>query len=308
MDERKETTPTGSNGWRGRTGRLPDRLEFGCTSLRLALESATAMKTHASSPAGRFVEELLGQGRFTFTREEAERRLRRSPAATYMALHRLVKAGGLIMPRSGFYVIVDPQHRAAGTLPPEWFIHDLMKNMGRPYYVGLLSAAQLHGAAHHRPQEFQVVVPRRAVRPVRAGNVQIRFCGKGPFGHSETQEVKTPTGLMKVATPETTAWDLVRYFKAAGGLENVVTVLSELAEKLDAKGLRDTVKRHGDVIVAQRLGYLLDRAGQRNVTKGLADWIADAPLRPLDPGVPVSDASESRKWRLLVNVRLDPEA
>lgn len=225
-----------------------------------------------------------------------------------MALHRLVKAGWLVMPRSGFYVIVDPQHRAAGTLPPEWFVHELMKHAGRPYYVSLLSAAQFHGAAHHRPQEFQVVIPERAVRPIQAGNVQIRFYGKGSFDRSQTQEAKTPTGLMKVATPETTAWDLVRYFKAAGGLENVVTVLSELAEKLDEKRLRDTVKRHGEVIVAQRLGYLLDRIGRRSLSKGLAAWVANAPLRPLDPGAPVVGASESRKWRLLVNVALEPEA
>jgi predicted transcriptional regulator of viral defense system len=266
------------------------------------------MRTPSSSPAGRFVEGLLGQGRYTFTRQEAERRLRRSRAATYMALHRLAKAGWLIMPKSGFYVIVDPQHRSAGTLPPEWFIHDLMKHMNRPYYVGLLSAAQVHGAAHHRPQEFQVMIPKRTVRPVRAGNAQIRFFGKGAFDRSGVQEVKTPTGFMKVATPETTAWDLVRYFKAAGGLENVVTVLSELAEKLDAKKLLDAVKRHGEVTVAQRLGYVLDRVGRRDVTKGLAEWIADAPLRPLDPGAPVDGASESRKWHLLVNAELEPEA
>ncbi|MFN3486312.1 MAG: type IV toxin-antitoxin system AbiEi family antitoxin [Planctomycetota bacterium] len=266
------------------------------------------MRTPASSPAGRFVEGLLGQGRYTFSRQEAERRLRRSRAAAYMALHRLVKAGWLVMPRSGFYVIVDPQHRAAGTLPPEWFVHELMKHAGRPYYVSLLSAAQFHGAAHHRPQEFQVVIPERAVRPIQAGNVQIRFYGKGSFDRSQTQDAKTPTGLMKVATPETTAWDLVRYFKAAGGLENVVTVLSELAEKFDEKRLRDTVKRHGEVIVAQRLGYLLDRIGRRNLSKGLAAWVADAPLRPLDPGTPVDGASESRRWRLLVNVALEPEA
>lgn len=225
-----------------------------------------------------------------------------------MALHRLTKAGWLVMPRSGFYVIVDPQHRAAGTLPPEWFIHELMKHMNRPYYVGLLSAAQFHGAAHHRPQEFQIVIPVRALRPVQAGNVRIRFHGKGPFDRSQVQEAKTPTGFMRVAAPETTAWDLVRYFKASGGLEHVVTVLSELAGALDTKRMLDTVKRHGDVLVAQRLGYLLDRAGRRDLAKGLAPWIADAPTRPLDPGAPADGAPESRKWHLLVNRNLEPEA
>jgi len=184
------------------------------------------MKSAAPIIAGRFIEELLGQGRYTFAREEAGRRLGTAPAAAYMSLHRLVKAGRLVMPRSGFYVIVDPQHRSAGILPPEWFIHDLMKDVARPYYVGLLSAAQLHGAAHHRPQEFQVMISERALRPVRAGNVLIRFHGKGPFACSRTQEVKTPTGIMMASTPETTAWDLVRYCKAAGGLDNVVTIIS----------------------------------------------------------------------------------
>jgi predicted transcriptional regulator of viral defense system len=268
----------------------------------------TWVRTPFSSSAGRFVEELLGHGRYTFTREEAERRLGRGPTATYHALYRLLKAGWVVMPRSGFYVIVDPQHRRTGTLPPEWFVDDLMKHMGRPYYVGLLSAAQLHGAAHHRPQEFQVVIPRRTVRAVRVGNVVVRFYGKGTFDRSRWQEMKTPTGSLDASTPETTAWDLVRYQRAAGGLDHVTTVLSELAEKLEGKEMRATVKRHGDVLVAQRLGYLLDRLRRQDLTKGLAAWVAEAPLRPLEAGVSVDGARENRKWRLLVNARVEAEA
>ena len=109
------------------------------------------MKTLNSPSAGQYIEDLLGHGRYTFQRTEAQQRLKTASMTTYMALHRLVKAGRLIMPRSGFYVIVDPQHRSSGTLPPEWFIHDLMKDLGRPYYVGLLSAAQLYGAAERSP-------------------------------------------------------------------------------------------------------------------------------------------------------------
>lgn len=266
------------------------------------------MKTALSGPAAHLVEELLGQGRTTFTREEARSRLGRGPEATYKALRRLEKARWLVRPRSGFYVIVDPQHRAAGTLPPEWFVNDLMKHMRRPYYVGLLSAAQIHGSAHHRPQEFQVVIPRRTVRPVRSGNALIRFYGKGPFERAQTQDLKVPTGMLRTSSPETTAWDLVRYLRAAGGLDHVVTVLSELAEKLDAKGLGDTVRRHGEILVAQRLGYLLDHVGRRDLTKGIAGRVRHAPLRPLDPSSPVNGASESRKWHLLVNARVEPEA
>lgn len=236
------------------------------------------------------------------------RALRGKPRAVYMALHRLELAGRLVMPRSGFYVIVDAQHRSTGILPPEWFIHDLMKDFGKPYYVGLLSAAQLHGAAHQRPQEFQVVIPGRAVRPVRAGNVRLRFHGKGIFEKSQVQDVKTPTGMMRVSSPETTAWDLVRYPHAGGGLANVVTVLSELSERLDRRRLRDTARRHGEVVVVQRLGYLMDKVGRKDLSAGLAGFVKHAPLRVLEPGIRGKGGRENAKWRLLVNVQVRAEA
>ncbi len=254
------------------------------------------------------MEELLGQGRYTFSRREAVRRLRSTPRAAYMALHRLALAGRLAMPRSGFYVIVDAQHRSAGILPPEWFVHDLMADLGRPYYVGLLSAAQIHGAAHHRPQEFQVVIPGRAVRPVVAGNVRFRFHGKGLFERAETVEVKTPTGSMKVSGPETTAWDLVRYPHAAGGLDNVATVLKELVARLDSRRLRDTARRHGELVVVQRLGYLLDRVGGRGRAAALAGLVAKAPLRLLDPSRPAQGGREDGRWHILANVRVEAES
>jgi hypothetical protein len=58
----------------------------------------------------------------------------------------------------GFHVIVPPEYRSLGCLPPEQFAPALMETLGMPYYAGLLSAAQFHGAAHQRPQVFQVVV------------------------------------------------------------------------------------------------------------------------------------------------------
>lgn len=247
-------------------------------------------------------------GRYTFTRKEAARRLKASmPAAVYMSLHRMARAGRVVMPRAGFYVIVDAQHRSAGTLPADWFIHELMKNMGRPYYVGLLSAAQIHGAAHHRPQEFQVVIPKRAVRPIRVGNVRIRFFGKGSFDCPATVDVKTPTGYMKVSSPETTAWDIVRYPRAAGGFDHAVTVLAELSEKIDPVKMREVVNRHDEVVVAQRLGYIFEQISRRRLARELAGQVQGAPMRALNPAAPIKDVRESRKWGLWLNADVEAE-
>lgn len=268
------------------------------------------METRKKLNASQYIDELLSNGRHTFMREEARKKLRVSSWATYLALRRLAKAGRVVMPRSGFYVIVEPQYRSVGTLPPEWFIHTLMAKIGKPYYVGLLSAAQLYGAAHHQPMEFQVVVPGKSVRPIHVGNVRIRFFGKGRFGSSEMTEVKTPTGYQKVSTPETTALDLVRYSKHSGGLDNVITVLSELSEKLDAKKLLATAKKHDDILTAQRLGWLLESLKERDLAKGLAAWVEkkNPPIRPLEPGSPLEKSKENERWRLLINANPVPEA
>lgn len=268
------------------------------------------METRKKPNASQFVDELLGKGRHTFVREEARKKLRVSSWATYLALRRLAKAGRVVMPRSGFYVIVEPQYRSVGTLPPEWFIHTLMAEIDKPYYVGLLSAAQLYGAAHHQPQEFQVIVPGKSIRPILVGNVRIRFFGKGPFESSEMTDVKTPTGYEKVSTPETTAWDLVRYSKHSGGLENVITVLSELSEKLDPKKLLATAQKHDDILTAQRLGWLLESLKERDLAKGLAAWVGKKkpPMRPLDPSTSLKGSKENERWYLLINAKPVPEA
>src|SRR5687768_9910587 len=116
--------------------------------------------------------------------------------------------------------------------PASWFIHDLMMAMERPYYVGLLTAAGLHGASHHQPQEFQVIT-NRPIRPITVGRSRIRFFASRFVSMAAVTNVKTPTGSMLAATPETTTVDLVRFAKFAGQLDNVATVIAELIPKLD---------------------------------------------------------------------------
>ncbi len=226
-----------------------------------------------------------------------------------MGLHRLAIAGWLISPKRGFYIIVDPQHRIAGTLPPEWFIHEFMGYLQIPYYVGLLSASQFHGAAHHQPQQFQVVVPRgrNIMRPIQVGNVRIKFFRKRRFSLGVIMKVKTPTGFMNVSSPDTTAWDLIWLNRGAGGIDHIATVFAELAEKLNAILLVAMVKKHGEVVVAQRLGYLLDRVGRPDLTKYLLPLVKEAPLTSLDVSGPKAKTPINQKWHLLINAKIDPE-
>jgi predicted transcriptional regulator of viral defense system len=99
-----------------------------------------------------WVDALQGGGRYSFTRQEAIEATGLSPEAVKKSLQRLVKRKRLAKVRDNFYVIVPTEYLAAGAPPATWFIADLMRSFGQPYYVGLLSAAALHGASHHQPQ------------------------------------------------------------------------------------------------------------------------------------------------------------
>ncbi len=255
----------------------------------------------------KWLESLQSTGRYTFTREEADQALQISPNALKVALRRLVSKGRIIAPRRGFYVIVPLEYAATGTLPADWFVDALMKHRGKPYYVGLLSAAELHGAAHQRPQELQVVttVP---IRPVVVKRTRIHFFVKSQLAGTPTALTKTATGMIPVSTPEATAFDLVRYASRVGGLDHVATVLVELSEEIKPKPLLLAAQSEPDRAIVQRAGYLIEKFGSRALTGPLAKW-----LSVQDPGfVPLRAERHWRgpkdeKWRLILNEEITPD-
>ncbi len=249
-----------------------------------------------------FVDALQGRGRYTFDRAEGLEELGSTPEALEAAVRRLSTKGRLAVPRRGFYVIVPAEYRSSGAPPPDWFIADLMRFEGKTYYVGLLSAAALHGSAHQQPQEFQVVTDG-PLRSAKAGRVRIRFFTKATAGSTPVVDMKTQTGSMRVSTPEATAVDLVRYVKRAGQLDNVATVLSELAEKLDAKRLLAAARKDVEIGHVQRLGHILDAVGAASAAKPMAAWISgQRPRRVLlRPGSQRPIQEEDPKWRVSVN-------
>jgi len=121
-----------------------------------------------------YLNRLLSQGRLVLTPEQARKDLGISRRSIIDSAARQQKKGHIIMPRRGFYVIVPPQYLALGAPPPSFYIDSLMRHEGRPYYVGLLKAAELHGATHQAVMQFQVVTDKRLPK-IRAGRSVIAF-------------------------------------------------------------------------------------------------------------------------------------
>ena len=111
-----------------------------------------------------FIQDLLSKGQFCFSFKDVQKLKDSSSVALKAALRRLQKKGDIAMPYRGFYVIVPPEYRAAGCLPPEQFIPDLMEHVGEVYYAGLLSAAEYHGRLISVPRSFRSLWQKAAAR------------------------------------------------------------------------------------------------------------------------------------------------
>lgn len=254
------------------------------------------------------VVEFAARGKYHFTSSEFRSALGVSAAAANQSLWRLANRGEIASPGRGFYVVVPPEYRAIGCLPPGQFIPALMEHRGTRYYVGLLSAAQYHGAAHHRPQVFQVMVDGSR-RPIRCGAVRVDFIARARLANVPLTSFESPRGPVFASTVEATAVDLVGFMRRAGGVDRVAGLLSELSERMDPGLLVDAV-RHASVPWAQRLGFLLEFVGAGAMCGPLRDHVRGRARNytRLLPSAPAEGAARSRDWRLFVNTRIEAEA
>ncbi len=121
-----------------------------------------------------------------------------------------------------------------------------MRHEGQAYYVGLLKAAELHGATHQAVMEFQVISVKRLPK-IRAGRNLIVFYFRKDIEAVKAgiEDRKTDTGTMKISSAALTALDLLRYPRASGGIDNVATVLSDprsVARRFGAVARAGTVR------------------------------------------------------------------
>lgn len=253
-----------------------------------------------------FLDQLARTGRYHFSTDDAVSDLGRSLPATRAALRRLANQGRIAQPYRGFFVIVPPEYRELGCLPAAQFIPQLFDHLGEDYYAALLSAAELHGAGHHRPQRFQVMCATRR-RPIQCGAVTVEFMLRKDLARTATVRKNTPRGILRVASREATALELVGYTNRCGGLDHVMTVLEELGPECDGTLLAAEAEK-GPIAWSQRLGYMLDVLEVDGaVTAPLAAMIAErSPVyAALSRSTKRADAPSNRRWRLVTNVDLE---
>ena len=214
-------------------------------------------------------------------------------------------------PSPGTYVPIPSQFRSWGVVPASHFVDPLMKHLGHPYYVGFLSAAEVHDAAHQRPQVFQVVTTGRLAGRT-FGRVRLAFITSASTSNRPVITPNTPTGTIRVSTPEVTVLDLIGDPTHGGGLSNVATVIGDLLEddKLDIDQLARVANDY-PVSVVQRTGWMIEHAATevgRNVDlEPLVDIAHRRNERTLLSPSGQRRGKTDPRWRVVVNTEVESD-
>jgi predicted transcriptional regulator of viral defense system len=265
------------------------------------------------SKLGYWVDDLPKRGKIVFSKQDV---VAQFPDMSYHcirnSLYRLGKKKKIQSIWHDFFAVILPEYGLRGIPPPIEYINHLMKYLGKDYYVGLLSAAEYHGAAHQRPMEFFVISNSRILRDKQKDDIKINFVTKKFIPTQYVTQIMTSSGYVNVSCPELTAFDLIIYEKNIGGINRVATVLSELAEVMNFENVSVDFLKSLNVAVIQRLGYLLDLLDYGNLSEKLYQKTKNAgvklrkyPLSVLSEKKYLSYFQTNDKWKILINEEID---
>ena len=258
--------------------------------------------------AKEYIDILIARGEVSFTAQKMRDQMDSTAKSVERSLYRLKKKGEITSLTKGYYLVLTPEFRKLGCLPPDYFIDDLMRHWKQDYYVGLLSAALYFGAAHQQPQIFQVVTNQYR-RDLTIGGVKIKFITKKNLSDIPVTQLKTHTGFMKVSAPETTMMDLCLFLRRSGGLSHIATILDELSESVELSSLKKLLEKNNETTWIQRLGFILDQLGHQDLANILLEHLKNQKTNivSLVPYHSMQGAERDTKWRIAINAVMESD-
>jgi predicted transcriptional regulator of viral defense system len=200
------------------------------------------------------------------------------------ALHRQQARGRIVRVSRGadHWVIVPLQFAANGAPPIEtWLDRYLAKSLGTPYYVALLSAAEVYGASPQAVMTTQIMVPKPR-RPVTVGRHRLIFSTRANIARMPARWHESAYGRFRVSSPELTLLELTQRAAQVGGLARVIEILKTMSPLCKPGELTAALEAAGEIPAAQRLGALFAATGQKKLVGAVARWLEKQPSRQID--------------------------
>ncbi|MFH0988470.1 MAG: type IV toxin-antitoxin system AbiEi family antitoxin [bacterium] len=258
-----------------------------------------------------WIENLQSRGRNSFSLEELKKApISQSETGIERSLDRLLAKKKIVSIRKGYYLIVSPEYSSRGILPADLFIDGFMKFLDRKYYVGLLNAAAIHGAAHQKPQEYFVVTELPALRPTIKRGLKINYVSKKNINLKFIEQRKTAMGYLNISSPALTAVDLIQFEHRIGGLNRAATILNELVDEMHIEQWSEDFLNDVPNSSIQRLGYLMENVLRKiehaNYLFSLCAQLKKKFFRlPLKSKGNKRGSSLNNRWKIVPNIEIE---
>lgn len=261
-----------------------------------------------------WIEDLPKRGRITFNIGDVEQQFpNMTKGAIRASIYRLANKGRVCSVWRNYYVVVPDEYSRRGFVPPIEYIDNLMNYLGHSYYVGLLSAAALHGSSHQQPQSFMIVTSSKDIKNKASQNVDLRFFIKSRITPESVQRRNASYGEVNISNPIMTALDLILYENRIGGLERAAEVIRGFTEELNIAESNPALWDSFPIPVIQRFGYILESIlGYPNLGDAVHQKVRIMGISfrksLLDPKMKLKNTNEcpyNPKWKIVVNTGLE---
>jgi len=257
-----------------------------------------------------YITKSLQYEEYAFTWEELKNNSSKTDVALKNELSRLVKKGEIIILRQEFYLILPPRYRSYQKIPLELYSEKLFKQLNKPYYIGLYSAAAFYGASHQQIQRDYLITHIPNIRNIKKGVIFIDVFASSFWPSKNILQKKSDAGYFNISSPALTVIDLIHYQSKLGGINRMLANIEELIEEIKLDDIEDLLSWYPHTSSIQRLGFLLSELqADAAIVNLLGDYLKGKKYYPvlLSPEKNKRPGSIENMWKVDVNIEMESD-
>jgi predicted transcriptional regulator of viral defense system len=257
-----------------------------------------------------YIKQLLSFEEYSFSIEEVIQNSSKDVIAVKREISRLVEKKEIFNLRKGFYLIIPPRYSIAGKLPIHLYVDKLFNYLKRNYYVGLYSAAKIHGASHQQIQRDYLIIERPKLNTINKKSYDIKFLTTSNWPVNCIDIKKSDAGKYMVSSPSLTFIDLIHHHSKIGALNRMLATLEELTEAITVQDLGYLMSWYESKSSLQRTGFLMDELmGENALSEIIYQKLKQGSFYPvlLSPDKDQKPGSAGNRWKIDVNLKLESD-
>jgi len=257
-----------------------------------------------------FVKDKLSLEQYAFSREEYIVYSGKDSNAVTTDLAYLSEKKEILALRKGFYLIIPPRYSKLGVIPLELYVDKLFVYLKKAYYIGLYSAAQLHGAAHQQAQIDYIITQGSRMLNIRKKAIALDFFLTKNWPQANIVQKKSDAGYFNVSDPLLTVSDLLYHQRKLGGINRMLANIEELLEEVTQNQVNSLLQWYPHKSVLQRLGFLIAYiTPESDFLDPIYEYLMQQPFYPvlLNTADKNKPGFVDNRWKVAVNMKLDSD-